>query len=133
MIRQITGVGKGMYMGLHDGFLGMSNWVYFFHRLFHGLGLNILQAGYLAGSDRIVLDSHPYFSFNGGGAGAPIGADGKGGVWPQQACTAWGRSFNTSQKAFGVTIGGEFSAGYNDCKPSFSFLSSRLLTINFRW
>ncbi|KAH8794617.1 glycoside hydrolase family 5 protein [Flagelloscypha sp. PMI_526] len=98
MIRQITGVGKGMYIGLHDGFLGMSNW-----------------AGYLAGSDRIVLDSHPYFSFNGGGAGAPIGADGKGGVWPQQACTAWGRSFNTSQKAFGVTIGGEFSAGYNDC------------------
>jgi len=36
-------------------------------------------------------------------------------VWPKQACSAWGPSLNTSRSAFGVTVAGEFSNGYNDC------------------
>ncbi|KAF7321125.1 Glycoside hydrolase family 5 protein [Mycena chlorophos] len=38
-----------------------------------------------------------------------------GGPWPAQACNAWGSSLLASQTAFGVTIAGEFSNGYNDC------------------
>jgi hypothetical protein len=83
------------------------------------------------------LDTHPYFAFNGmssvGKPFAALGPDGlPGGIWPQTACNAWAPGINTrfvfapnrsrfayrsyrSQTAFGVTVGGEFSNGYNDC------------------
>jgi glucan 1,3-beta-glucosidase len=123
MIRAITGIGagNGPYIALHDGFMGLGTW-----------------AGFLTGSDRIVLDTHPYFAFSGGSNNQPFavpGPDGlPGGVWPALACNAWGPGINTrfvvtirycrllcidcsrcSQSAFGVTIAGEFSNGYNDC------------------
>ncbi|KIJ63488.1 glycoside hydrolase family 5 protein [Hydnomerulius pinastri MD-312] len=103
MIRNITGYGEGHgpYIAIHDGFQGVSSW-----------------AGFLEGSDRVILDTHPYFAFNGGDNTEPI-ATGTGleagGVWPQQACNAWGDSLNNSQTAFGVTLAGEFSNGYNAC------------------
>jgi glucan 1,3-beta-glucosidase len=54
-------------------------------------------AGFLQGSDRIILDSHPYFSF-GGMNPAPIDVIGPqgfaGGTWPRGACDAWGPSTN---------------------------------------
>jgi len=131
MLRGITGIGKGFYISIGDGFAGIENW-----------------AGYLPDSDRLILDSHPYFAFDGGINNDPItltGPDGRpGGIWPQQACGRWahqlvdryvhtppqtpvslGFSGSTltiadacrshSQSAFGVTIAGEHSNGFNDC------------------
>ncbi|KAI0302303.1 glycoside hydrolase family 5 protein [Multifurca ochricompacta] len=104
MIRSITGYGEGNgpYIAIHDGFIGVSKW-----------------AEFLPGSDRIVLDTHPYFAFDGQPNNSPITADDglgePGGIWPKQACDSWGPGINQSQLAFGVTIAGEFSNGFNDC------------------
>ncbi|KAF7352577.1 Glycoside hydrolase family 5 protein [Mycena venus] len=122
MIRGITGYGEGNgpYIAIHDGFQSLDSW-----------------ANFLQGSDRIILDTHPYFSF-GGIDTSPIAvndANGNpGGKWPAQACNAWGPSINarqvhmtrqrkenlnstlqTSETAFGVTISGEWAASPNDC------------------
>ncbi|KAF8195623.1 glycoside hydrolase family 5 protein [Mycena galopus ATCC 62051] len=103
MIRGITGYGEGngAYIAIHDGFQSLASW-----------------AGFLAGSDRIILDTHPYFSF-GGIDTSPIAvndANGNpGGKWPLQACNAWGPSIDASETAFGVTIGGEWAASPNAC------------------
>ncbi|KAJ7466517.1 glycoside hydrolase family 5 protein [Mycena latifolia] len=104
MIRGITGLGAGHgpFMSIHDGFDGVAAW-----------------AGFLPGSDRIILDTHPYFAFDQQPNDAPIATTEDpataGGIWPAQACNAWGPSINTSRTAFGVTVAGEFSNGYNDC------------------
>ncbi|KAJ7806004.1 hypothetical protein B0H14DRAFT_3153087 [Mycena olivaceomarginata] len=85
--------------------------------------------GHGPGSDRIIVDTHPYFAFDGAKNDAPVATgteivgsqpeagDGvvAGGIWPKQACSAWGPALNTSRSAFGVTVAGEFSNGYNDC------------------
>lgn len=101
-LRDITGIGKGFYISIGDGFAGIDTW-----------------AGFLPNSDRIILDSHPYFAFDGQPNTSPIsdtGPDGRlGGIWPQQACTAWASQMVTSQSAFGINIAGEFSNGFNDC------------------
>ncbi|KAF5381908.1 hypothetical protein D9757_007571 [Collybiopsis confluens] len=103
MIRGITGLGEGHgpFISIHDGFAGVTTW-----------------DGFLVGSDRINLDTHPYFAFSGDPNDSPIatglGAD-AGGIWPAQACNAWGPGINSSRSTFGVTVAGEFSAGYNDC------------------
>jgi glucan 1,3-beta-glucosidase len=103
IIRGITGIGAGhgSFISIHDGFVGVDSW-----------------AGFLSGSDRINLDTHPYFAFDGGPNDSPIatglGSD-AGGIWPAQACNAWGPGINTSRSDFGVTIAGEFSNGYNNC------------------
>lgn len=74
MIRNITGVGQGPYIAIHD------------------FGRTAEFAGFLAGADRMALDSHPYFAFSGMGNNAPI-ATGTGreagGTWPRAAC-GWG-------------------------------------------
>lgn len=83
MIRGITGYGegKGPYIAIHDGFQGLSTW-----------------AGFLPGSDRIALDTHPYFAFGGGGDSEPFavtGVDGLyGGDWPAKACNTWAPGIN---------------------------------------
>ncbi|KAG1738191.1 glycoside hydrolase family 5 protein [Suillus lakei] len=103
MIRNITGYGEGNgpYIAIHDGFEGLSSW-----------------AGFLEGSDRVILDTHPYFAFSGNPNPEPIatgtGLD-AGGIWPTLACSKWATAMNTSQTAFGVTFAGEFSNGFNDC------------------
>ncbi|KAI0319281.1 glycoside hydrolase superfamily [Amylostereum chailletii] len=109
MIRNITGYGEGNgpFITVHDGFLGTANWT-----------------GFLPGTDRVILDTHPYFAFDGQPNDAPIAtseegklvADGaSGGPWPLQACSAWSDSISTSSVAFGVTVAGEFSNGFNNC------------------
>ncbi|KJA22085.1 glycoside hydrolase family 5 protein [Hypholoma sublateritium FD-334 SS-4] len=104
MIRNITGTGEGHgpYIAIHDAFQPLSTWTNF-----------------LEGSDRIIMDEHPYFSF-GGLQLDPIGVISSqsgipGGKWPLTACNSWGASTNNSRKNFGVTIGGEFAASPNDC------------------
>ncbi|KAI0323600.1 glycoside hydrolase [Cubamyces sp. BRFM 1775] len=77
MVRSITGTGEGNgpMISLYDGFAGPANW-----------------AGFLAGSDRVNIDTHPYFAFNGNANREPVNvtADGDptggmGGKWPLQA------------------------------------------------
>ncbi|KAH9916675.1 glycoside hydrolase superfamily, partial [Fomitopsis serialis] len=108
MIRNITGVGEGSgpYIAIHDGFMGTAYW-----------------AGFLEGSDRVILDTHPYFAFDNEPNNEPVNVTANGtadasvygGQWPQMACSAWGPGMNASRSAFGVTIAGEFSNGINDC------------------
>ncbi|KAH9833448.1 glycoside hydrolase superfamily [Rhodofomes roseus] len=108
MVRNITGVGEGNgpYIAIHDGFMGTAYW-----------------AGFLEGSDRIILDTHPYFAFDNQPNNEPVNVTANGttdasvygGQWPQMACSSWGPGMNTSRSAFGVTIAGEFSNGINDC------------------
>ncbi|KAF8641449.1 hypothetical protein AX16_009962 [Volvariella volvacea WC 439] len=103
MIRGITGIGEGngFYISYHDGFGGMSSW-----------------SDFLVGADRIALDTHPYFAFDGTPATEPIATgtgEGAGGIWPQRACERWASSINGSRTGFGVTTAGEFSNGFNDC------------------
>ncbi|KAK0212093.1 glycoside hydrolase family 5 protein [Desarmillaria ectypa] len=102
MMRGITGLGagNGPFISIHDGFAGAANW-----------------ADFLPGSDRIALDIHPYLAFSGGPAAEPFvtgTGNQAGGTWPSQVCQ-WGQWMNTSQTAFGVTMAGEFSNGWNDC------------------
>ncbi|KDR69274.1 hypothetical protein GALMADRAFT_77525 [Galerina marginata CBS 339.88] len=103
MIRNITGLGagNGPFIAIHDGFQPLSVW-----------------ENFLQGSDRIMLDEHPYFSF-GGVQTSPIAVVGDSGVvggeWPLDACNNWGPGTNSSRTQFGVTIAGEFSGTPNDC------------------
>jgi glucan 1,3-beta-glucosidase len=71
MIRGITstGAGNGPYICIHDGFQGPNEF-----------------AGFLTGADRMIIDTHPYFAFNGNPNTEPIGVDGQGDGWPVRAC-----------------------------------------------
>ncbi|KAF9030010.1 glycoside hydrolase [Hymenopellis radicata] len=91
IIRGITGVGegKGFYISIHDGFeTDMTQW-----------------EAFLAGSDRVVLDRHPYTSFSGSAFDDPI-ATGTG-AYAGAACGLSG--------TFDFNYAGEWSNGYNDC------------------
>jgi glucan 1,3-beta-glucosidase len=77
-IRSITGLGagNGPYIAIHDGFQGVETW-----------------AGFLPGADRMILDTHPYFAFDGTASTAPIVPN--GGEWPGEACSNWASGMNT--------------------------------------
>jgi glucan 1,3-beta-glucosidase len=81
MIRNITGFGEGNgpFIAIHDGF-DIGGW-----------------DNFLPGSDRIALDTHPYFAFQNSPATDPIatgtGAN-AGGIWPAKACNSWGGGVN---------------------------------------
>jgi len=98
-IRTASGVGSGPYIAIHEGFQGPAIW-----------------EGFLAGSDRVALDQHPYLAFMGDTTSTPQQIAAK-------PC-AWAVATNQSQKAFGVTVGGEFSAAINDCGLWLSGISS---------
>ncbi|EJF55770.1 glycoside hydrolase [Dichomitus squalens LYAD-421 SS1] len=89
IIRNITGIGKGPYIAIHDGFQSDASW-----------------KDFLPGSDRIMLDTHPYVAF-GGDFNHPLD------YWPQVGCVAY--TNNQSQSDFGITISGEFSGAINNC------------------
>ncbi|KAJ6630753.1 glycoside hydrolase family 5 protein [Mycena sp. CBHHK59/15] len=97
-IRTSTGVGagKGPYMAIHEGFQGVS-----------GLPSRLAAAEFLAGADRIALDQHPYLAFTYDYVSTPD-------QMAVKPC-AWAIATNQSSKAFGVTLGGEFSTAINDC------------------
>ncbi|KAJ7511076.1 hypothetical protein B0H11DRAFT_2386613 [Mycena galericulata] len=97
MIRSITGygAGHGPFISIHDGFMGVATW-----------------AGFLPGSDGIVLDTQPSFAFDQQPNDAPIATStdpaSAGGTWPTQACNA-ARAID-GRTAFGVTTyGGDCS------------------------
>jgi len=74
MIRDITGTGAGHgpYISIHDGFQGVAGF-----------------ADFLPGFDRMILDTHPYFAFDGDANTDSIGVDGLGGSWPGRVCSGW--------------------------------------------
>jgi glucan 1,3-beta-glucosidase len=100
------GAGNGPYIAIGDGLRGVVPW-----------------AGYLTGTDRLVLDTHAYFAFDGPNAeplavpeeGSLVTPGAAGGIWPRQACQAWADSMDTSLAEFGVTVAGELSNAVNDC------------------
>lgn len=108
MIRSITGIGsgKGPYISIHDGFTGISKWyacillsVCYIGNLCSALN----RADFLPNSDRIVLDTHPYFAFDGSPNIDPLS------TYDQMPCNSWANGMNTSQTDFGITVAGEFS------------------------
>jgi len=108
MIRSITGIGegKGPYISIHDHFFVVSTW-----------------AGFFSGADRLMLDTHPYFAFS--GTSNPNIAP-----FVPLPCNTWGQGINISQTAFGVTVAGEWSLGFNDCGLFLQGLTSVPLTTN---
>jgi glucan 1,3-beta-glucosidase len=94
IMRNITGygAGKGPFMILHDGFVGLDTW-----------------EGYLTGADRIGLESHYYFAFSPSNFGASMQQ------MVTRPCQYWAGSFNSSTLNYGLTIGGEWSLATNDC------------------
>ncbi|KAJ7805256.1 hypothetical protein B0H14DRAFT_3882991 [Mycena olivaceomarginata] len=64
-------------------------------------------AGFLPDSNRIILDTHPYFAFDGAPNNAPIATS------RDPPCRPAGRG-RRRRSAFGVTVSGEFSNGYKD-------------------
>jgi len=92
-LRNVTGIGagKGPFLSVHDGFLGLSAW-----------------SNLLPGSDRLALDEHPYLIF-GDLTIAPL-AD-----MISLPCSTWASDMNTSWSTYGVSTAGEWSLAVNDC------------------
>ncbi|KAG8832008.1 hypothetical protein FRC17_002227 [Serendipita sp. 399] len=92
-IRSITGIGegKGPMISIHDGFLAFTEWNTF-----------------LTGADRLSLDTHPYFAFDGPND-APLE------TFIPRPCSRWAGAINTTQSTFGVITAGEWSVAVNDC------------------
>ncbi|KAG2009614.1 exo-beta-1,3-glucanase, variant 4 [Coprinopsis cinerea AmutBmut pab1-1] len=84
------GEGNGPYIAIHEGFQGPAIW-----------------EGFLLGSDRVVLDQHPYLAFMGDPNSTPESS-------APRPCE-WAIATNQSQQVFGVTVGGEFSTAINNC------------------
>ncbi|EJD38715.1 glycoside hydrolase family 5 protein [Auricularia subglabra TFB-10046 SS5] len=85
-----TGAGNGPIISIHDHFTS-AQW-----------------AGFLKGADRLALDVHNYFAFDGNDKPSIDG-------FLERPCLQWGNAINASLMNFGFTSGGEFSLGYNDC------------------
>ncbi|KAG8761027.1 hypothetical protein FRC14_000136 [Serendipita sp. 396] len=92
-IRSITGIGegKGPMISIHDGFLAFTEWNTF-----------------LTGADRLSLDTHPYFAFDGPNDAALE-------TFIPRPCSRWAGAINTTQSTFGVITAGEWSVAVNDC------------------
>jgi hypothetical protein len=97
LVRECQEAMRDVVLGVHDGFQGTASW-----------------AGFLPGSDHIILNTHPYFAFDGAKNDPPVATgmeivgsqpeagDGvvAGGIWPMQVCSARGPAFNTSCLSF---------------------------------
>ncbi|EEB98010.1 hypothetical protein MPER_02562 [Moniliophthora perniciosa FA553] len=90
IIREITGIGQGAWVSLHDAFTSRGDW-----------------DGFLPNADRIMLDSHPYIAF-----GDQV--DESWGARTDAPC-GWGGDVNRSMEIFGMNNAGEFSNAINDC------------------
>jgi len=92
MMRNITGLGKGPFISVHDGFQPLEQWQTF-----------------LPGSDRIALDSHPYFAFADPLDSSPLAQQVK------RPCARWASRFNGTLDVYGFAAAGEWSLAFNDC------------------
>ncbi|KAF8749964.1 Cellulase (glycosyl hydrolase family 5) [Rhizoctonia solani] len=86
MMRNITDWRRnGPWMSIHDGFDPLDRW-----------------ADFLPGSDRVMLDTHPYYSFGDQDASPPANQN-------RKPCTSRARAFNESMATFGMTISGSLA------------------------
>ncbi|QRW18432.1 Cellulase (glycosyl hydrolase family 5 protein) [Rhizoctonia solani] len=92
MMRNITGLGKGPFISVHDGFQPLERWVDF-----------------MPGSDRVALDSHPYFAFSETLDSSPLAQQ------VTRPCSRWGARFNGTMDTYGFAAAGEWSLAFNDC------------------
>jgi glucan 1,3-beta-glucosidase len=88
MIRNITGVGagNGPYISIQGGNFDLPKFT---------------------NSDRIAVEQHPYFAFGGDGGSTDVVP------FIPRPCTGWKDLMDKTN--FGVTTGGEWSLGFNDC------------------
>jgi glucan 1,3-beta-glucosidase len=124
MIREITGIGagNGPYIAIHDMFREFCLATNLLNApLFSPLPGMGLWAGFLSGSDRVALEPHPYFAFDGAGATDIV-------PYLTRPCEDWGASFNRSQTGFGVTAAGEWSLAFNDCESRVQAVRNGSLT-----
>ncbi|CAE6430525.1 unnamed protein product [Rhizoctonia solani] len=93
MVRNITGIGEGNgpWISVYDGFGSLAHW-----------------ADFMPGSDRVMVDSHSYYSFENQDISSPT-------TQTRKPCNSRARLFNESMATFGMTISGEFSNAFNDC------------------
>lgn len=92
-----TGTGNGPILAIHDGFSTR--------------GVSVADGGwngFMAGADRLAMDSHPYLCFS-----APNNDSVE--YQATKPCTYWADQFNSSIANFGITLGGEWSLAINDC------------------
>jgi len=62
----------------------------------------------MTGADRLSLDTHPYFAFDGANTD-PLAS------YVPKPCSRWGADINNTQSTFGVITAGEWSVAVNDC------------------
>lgn len=107
VIRAITGVGegKGAFITLSDGIGGLSIW-----------------AGLLPNADRVAIDTHPYFAFDGEPNTDPINVtapDGQmGGTWPGLACSTWQASTTTRYATIDLSSSSQRPTNFLAAKPA---------------
>lgn len=97
MIRNITGygAGKGPYISIHEGFLGVSQWYGYFQNANSGM-------------DRVQMDVHNYLVFQ---DQDPSPASQLANV----PCNAWAAQSNQTLNEWGTYNTGEWSVAINDC------------------
>ncbi|KAF9912036.1 hypothetical protein BX616_010427 [Lobosporangium transversale] len=105
VFRTATGIGKGPLAIIHDGFLGLCTW-----------------NGFLAGADRLMMDTHQYIMFDDGLLRMNQTRQ------LQFACQLWSTDVATSVRAFGPTMVSEFSVAANDCA---TYLNG--IDMGYRW
>ncbi|KAG0096463.1 hypothetical protein BGZ93_004495 [Podila epicladia] len=100
-VRQATGAGRGPWMVIHDGFLGLEAWY-----------------GFMPKADRLMIDAHQYIMFNIDLMKMTSTAQ------LQFACSTWGAASTSSTLEFGPTMVGEFSVAVNDCAKYLNGINS---------
>lgn len=116
IIREITGIGegKGAFIAMSDGISGLAPW-----------------AGLLPNVDRVAIDAHPYFAFNGQANTDPVNVaapDGNmGGVWPAMACTSW-KSAQTDRYVVILSPSRRLTNFFQAKPPSVSLLEENTVT-----
>ncbi|PWN44031.1 glycoside hydrolase [Ceraceosorus guamensis] len=95
MMRNITGTGagRGPFMVISDGFLGIGQ-----------------SVGYMSGADRIGIDVHKYIAFT-----PPFSTNSASGALAVTACNGYRGDVEQGLTQFGLTMVGEWSLALNDC------------------
>lgn len=114
IMRNITGVGTG-----HGPYISIQGGKLFFPLALIRSSLSSSRAGNNAltgytGSDRMAMEQHPYFAFDGAGAEDVV-------PYISRPCSDWAGMMDSSQRTFGFTSAAEFSLGFNDCISVFIY------------
>ncbi|TKA50078.1 hypothetical protein B0A53_06463 [Rhodotorula sp. CCFEE 5036] len=131
-IRNVTGygAGNGPVIVIHDGFKGTRRWAHFLEtQTSFRVNVNVkgrpiggggggptrnkhkveTKTRWIAGLDRVALDSHRYMAF--------LEPQGLSGIEDHlmMPCLKWAADFNRTFSTFGIPVSGEFSLAINDC------------------